>query len=37
MRATLILEASRSSGSTYRMQTTLDLYGLGWLMRLIGL
>lgn len=37
MRATFILEASRSSGSEYRMQTTLDFTVFGWLLRSIGL
>lgn len=37
MRATLVLEASRSCGSTYRVKTTVDFYVLGWLMRSIGL
>lgn len=37
MRATFILEASKSNGAVYRMQTSLDLYGLGWLLRYIGL
>jgi hypothetical protein len=37
MRATLILEASRSDGAMYRIQTTLAVYVLGWLMRVIGL
>ena len=37
MRAIFILEASKSDGTMYRMQTTLDLYGLGWLLRAIGL
>jgi hypothetical protein len=37
MRATMILEASRSCGSTYRIETTVDVYVLGWLMRCLGL
>lgn len=37
MRATFILEASKSDGMMYRMQTSLDVYVLGWLMRAIGL
>lgn len=37
MRATFILEASKSDGAVYRMQTTLDVYVLGWLLRGIGL
>lgn len=37
MRATFILEASKSCGTKYRVVTVLDLYGLGWLARAIGL
>ena len=37
MRATFILEASRSCGTKYRIETTLDVYVLGWLVRAIGL
>lgn len=37
MRATLILEASKPDGAMYRVQTSLDLYGLSWLLRFIGL
>jgi hypothetical protein len=37
MRATFILEASRSDGAVNRMQMTLDITVLSWLMRSIGL
>jgi hypothetical protein len=37
MRATFILEASRSDGAAYRIQTTLDVYVLGWFLRCFGL
>ena len=37
MRATLILEASRSCGASYRVETSLDVYVLDWLARWLGL
>ena len=37
MRATFILEASKSDGTMYRMQTSLDVLVLGWLLRYFGL
>ena len=37
MRATFILEASKPCGTEYRAQASLDLYGLSWLLRAIGL
>ena len=36
MRATLILEASGSSGEKYRLETTLEVFSLGWLLRIFG-
>jgi hypothetical protein len=36
MQATLILEASRSCGSTYRIEITLGFLALGWLLRYFG-
>lgn len=37
MRATFILEASKSCGTQYRIVTIFDLSGLSWLTRSIGL
>ncbi len=37
MRATLILEASRSNGTKYRMELSLGVIALGWLLKYFGL
>lgn len=36
MRASLILEASRSDGAKYRVELNLGLFALGWLLRWFG-
>ena len=36
MSASLILEASGSSGAKYRMEITLGVFSLGWLLRWFG-
>lgn len=37
MSASLIFEASGPSGAKYRMQVTLGVFALGWLLRCFGL
>ena len=37
MRATIILEASKPCGTKYRMEFSLGLLFLGWLLGAIGL
>lgn len=36
MRATLVLEASRSDGTMYRMELSVGALLLGWLLKYIG-
>jgi uncharacterized membrane protein YGL010W len=37
MRAILTLEASRSDGTKYRMELSLGVFVVGWLLRYFGL
>jgi hypothetical protein len=37
MRASIILEAGSSCGSKYRMELSLGIFALGWLLRHFGL